>query len=134
MMKKMIQKIGSYNMDDYKYLGKGNFNDYQLFAEDTAIYPDKGMFLGLTYAVLGLANEAGEVAGKLKKVMRDNDFDTESEFFRESMKSELGDVLWYLAAVCSELDIELGDVAVTNLQKLYSRKERGALKGSGDNR
>jgi len=120
-------------MDDYKYLGKGNFNDYQLFAEDTAVYPEQHNFLGLVYVSLGLANEAGEVAGKIKKIMRDDNFNISDERL-EDIKSELGDVLWYLSGVCSELGIELGDVAVTNLHKLYSRKERGVLKGSGDNR
>jgi len=122
-------------MDDYKGLDKGGFNDYQLFAEDTAIYKGKGDFPGLLYTVLGLANEAGEVAGKLKKLLRDWDGEiTEESHFVEDVKAELGDVLWYLASVCSELELDLGDVALANLEKLYSRKERGVLGGSGDKR
>ena len=83
--------------------------------------------------MLGLTNEAGEVAGKVKKIFRDKD-GIIGEAERQPLKCELGDVLWYLAQVCTELDLSLDDVAEHNLEKLYSRLERGKIGGEGDNR
>jgi NTP pyrophosphatase (non-canonical NTP hydrolase) len=80
-----------------------------------------------------LTNEAGEVAGKIKKIFRDKD-GVIGEAEREALQSELGDVLWYLAQVCTELEISLDDVAEANIEKLYSRLERGKIGGDGDNR
>jgi NTP pyrophosphatase (non-canonical NTP hydrolase) len=85
------------------------------------------------YPTLGLTNEAGEVAGKIKKVFRDKD-GIIGEAEREALKGELGDVLWYLAQLCTELDLSLEDVAAHNLEKLFSRLERGKIGGDGDNR
>ena len=85
------------------------------------------------YPTLGLANEAGEVAGKIKKIFRDRKGEITPED-RSSIKYELGDVLWYLSQVCTSLDIDLADVAESNLTKLSSRKARGALKGDGAKR
>lgn len=106
------------------------FKEYQEKAVETAIY---GAGSTIIYPTLGLANEAGEVAGKIKKVLRDNDgnFDAKSI---EGIKGEIGDVLWYMAALCRDLGISLEDVAQANLTKLYDRRERGVLQGSGDNR
>jgi NTP pyrophosphatase (non-canonical NTP hydrolase) len=87
----------------------------------------------IVYPTLGLVNEAGEVAGKVKKIFRDR-AGVISETDREALKHELGDVLWYLAQICTELDITLEDVASTNLTKLYDRLDRGAIGGDGDNR
>ena len=101
------------------------FDAYQDFTDDTAIYPPEK---GLEYTALGLASEAGEFAGKVKKMIRDKTYDT------EAMIAELGDVLWYVARAAAELDVHLSDVAKDNVEKLKSRKERGKLKGSGDNR
>lgn len=90
-------------------------------------------FNRLVYPVLGLLGEAGEVANKLKKVARDDqgqmDLDKSDE-----IAAEMGDVTWYVAAVARELGAKLGDIAQSNLNKLFSRKERGVLGGSGDNR
>ena len=108
-----------------------NFAEYQGFARETAVYPDVGH--NITYAVLGLCGEAGEVAEKVKKAIRD-DHGTIHPERKEAIKKELGDLLWYIAATCSELDISLEDVATGNLNKLASRAQRGVLKGSGDNR
>jgi len=108
-----------------------DFNEYQSKAVGTAIY--KNNIAGLTYPVLGLAGEAGEVAEKYKKLLRDNNGVITDEF-RIAVKKELGDVMWYVANVADELGISLDDVAISNLEKLYSRKERGVLQGSGDNR
>jgi NTP pyrophosphatase (non-canonical NTP hydrolase) len=82
---------------------------------------------------LGLVNEAGEVAGKIKKVFRDKN-GVINEETRTVLKAELGDVLWYVAQVCSELGLSLDDVAEFNLAKLYDRLERGTIQGEGDKR
>lgn len=102
-----------------------NLNDYQARAVVTAIYPETAT---ITYPAMGLANEAGEVLGKVKKIVRDGTFN------REDILDELGDVLWYTAALARDLDSELSEVAQRNLDKLASRKERGVLRGSGDKR
>lgn len=109
-----------------------NLHDYQTAATKTAIYP-KPEGLNWVYPALGLANEAGEVNGKLKKIMRDSDGIVGDEQ-RAAISKELGDVLWYIAQLATELDINLDDVAEQNLAKLASRQTRGTLKGSGDNR
>lgn len=110
-----------------------SLNDYQERAAETAIYPHKGEFKGLAYTVLKLAGEAGEVAEKLGKNIRDHNGE-QDEQFRQEMKKEIGDVLWYVAAIAGELGFTLEEIAHANLVKLASRKERGVLGGSGDNR
>ena len=108
-----------------------DFDEYQKESKKTAIYPKiRASFI---YPTLGLADEAGEVVGKIKKVMRD-DAGVVSEEKLSDIKKELGDVLWYLSQIASELNLNLSDVAKANLEKLLSRKERGVLQGSGDNR
>ncbi|MCI0550680.1 MAG: nucleoside triphosphate pyrophosphohydrolase family protein [Anaerolineae bacterium] len=108
-----------------------NFNDYQTKSRRTAKYPTIGH--GVIYPTLGLVNEAGEVAGKIKKVFRDKDGQINEET-REALKAELGDVLWYLAQIATELDLSLNDIAESNIAKLYDRLERGKIRGDGDNR
>ena len=106
------------------------FNDYQEKAVATAIY---GAGNTIIYPALGLANEAGEVLGKIKKVLRDNN----GEFTEETNKAigaEIGDVLWYMAALCRDLNIQLDDVANSNIEKLLDRQKRNVIQGSGDNR
>ena len=100
-------------------------NKYQEEAVRTAIYPHTAQ---ITYPAMGLANEAGEVLGKIKKIVRDGTFN------RCDIVDELGDVLWYAAALARDLDVTLEEVAERNLTKLASRQERGTLKGSGDKR
>ncbi len=107
------------------------FEDYQAKARTTAIYPNIGS--NYVYPTLGLTNEAGEVAGKIKKAMRD-DVGVITVEKQEDLIAELGDVLWYLAQLATELGITLEDVAAKNLEKLLSRQERGKLQGSGDKR
>lgn len=85
------------------------------------------------YAVLGLVGEAGELANKIKKVIRDNNGVMSDEKLKEIGK-ELGDTCWYQSALARELGLEMDDIAKENLEKLFSRKERGVLKGDGDNR
>lgn len=109
-----------------------DFYDYQVSTRETAIYPcaDTGEPAALAYVALGLASESGEVAGKVKKILRDGDVYA----LREAIEKELGDVLWYLARLTDELGVSLSGVAIENLSKLRDRKARGVLGGSGDNR
>lgn len=111
-------------------------DEYQHAALKTAIYPGRYTINGLAYTALGLTGEAGEVADKVKKYLRDGASDTpEQRTARgDALAGELGDVLWYLAACANELGYNLSDLATRNLNKLHSRKERGALQGSGDTR
>jgi NTP pyrophosphatase (non-canonical NTP hydrolase) len=108
-----------------------NFSDYQAKSRKTAKYPDIGH--PVIYPTLGLVNEAGEVAGKIKKVFRDKDGQLSDET-REALKAELGDVLWYISQVATELDLSLEEIAEYNIAKLYDRLERGKIRGDGDNR
>ncbi|MFB6145112.1 MAG: nucleoside triphosphate pyrophosphohydrolase family protein [Candidatus Nanohaloarchaea archaeon] len=101
------------------------FNHYQDRTEETAIYPEDD---AVNYLALGLNGEAGEVAEKIKKSIRDD------KELGDDMKKELGDVLWYLARLADELGFELDDVAENNLDKLFDRKERDRIHGDGDNR
>ena len=108
-----------------------NFTDYQKKSRETAFYPDAGN--NFIYPTIGLAGETGEVAEKVKKIIRDGG-GVLSDEKREDLKKELGDVLWYVAQLATEFRLDLQDVAETNIEKLQSRKERGVLKGSGDER
>lgn len=108
-----------------------NFNEYQKKARKTAIYP--GLGKDFVYVTLGLVGEAGEVAEKIKKVIRDKDGQLD-EICKQELAKELGDVLWYLANLSYELGISLDKIAVTNIEKLASRKNRDKLHGNGDNR
>jgi len=103
-------------------------NEYQLKAGESAL-----MDGNLIYHVLGLTNEAGEVAGKVKKVIRDKG-NVWDQVDRDALAQELGDVLWYLSRVASHFDFTLEEIAQMNLEKIASRKARGVLGGSGDNR
>lgn len=106
-------------------------NDYQSAAESTAIYPGQATDDGITYTVLGLIGEAGEIANKWKKYYRD---DLDLADVLSSMREELGDVLWYIANLAAELGYSLNQIAEDNLQKLANRQSAGTLTGSGDNR
>lgn len=108
-----------------------NFEEYQEKSRKTALYPNVGE--NFVYPTLGLAGEAGEVAEKIKKVIRDKNGVIDDET-RENIKKELGDVLWYVSQISSELGLSLGEVADFNIKKLYDRMERGKISGSGDNR
>lgn len=87
----------------------------------------------IVYPTLGLSNEAGEFAGKVKKIFRDKGGEI-SEEDRAKLASELGDVLWYLTQLCTELGVSLAEVAQGNIDKLASRQQRGTLQGEGDER
>ena len=101
-----------------------NFDEYQKFARSTAIYPDE---CKVVYPALGLCGEAGEVAEKVKKNIRDGKS-------LDGVGLELGDVLWYISALADDLGVSLEDVVKANVNKLYSRKARNKLQGDGDNR
>lgn len=108
-----------------------DFSKYQQESRKTAIYPNIGE--NITYPTLGLGGEGGEICNKVKKIARDQE-GVISDANRKDLSKELGDVLWYVAAICSELNISMDDVAEANIAKLNSRKERGTLQGSGDER
>lgn len=107
------------------------FDEYQSAALKTA--RPKNARDEFIHLVLGLVGESGEIAEKVKKLVRDHDSDT-SQFDTEDLKKELGDVLWYIAVLANYFDIPLDDVATANIAKLASRQARGVLQGSGDNR
>lgn len=107
------------------------FNIYQRESRKTwGVIP---MNHPIVYPTMGLVNEAGEVAGKIKKIFRDRE-GVISDNDRQELKKELGDVLWYLTQICTELDLTLEEVAEANLVKLFSRLERGTIRGDGDER
>lgn len=156
-MTKPINDVSMKDAEDFKFDSKdngGSMELYQHLALKSAIYPGQGTPFGLMYAALGLA-EAGEVQNKVKKLFRDDGvivFDDNwytdgrfgnsvqvtmnpvSEQRKEQLIKELGGVLWYVAACCQELGIEMSEVAAANLLELAGRAQRGTLSGSGDNR
>ena len=101
------------------------FSKYQKQTGKTAVYPEE---TPLQYLALGVTGEAGEIADKIKKKERDGELD------REELSKEIGDVMWYLAQLASELDKDLSEVAQENIEKLQDRAERDKISGSGDNR
>jgi NTP pyrophosphatase (non-canonical NTP hydrolase) len=107
------------------------FSEYQKQSRKTAMYPNAGK--NFIYPTLGLSGEAGEVSEKIKKVLRDKGGIID-ETTKQEIAKELGDVMWYLAQIASELGLSLEDIANGNLKKLFSRKDRGVLTGNGDNR
>lgn len=108
-----------------------NFDEYQKQSRETAIYPNQGK--NFIYPTLGLVGEAGEIAEKIKKVLRAGK-DGLSEEEKGELSKEMGDVLWYMAQLSTEFGLSLGDIAKQNIEKLQSRKQRGVLHGNGDNR
>jgi NTP pyrophosphatase (non-canonical NTP hydrolase) len=129
-MLKMTTNDEYYNIEemaeDMAYIHSfSEFDAYQSFTDETAIYPEEK---ALEYCALGLASEAGEFAGKVKKWIRDGVLDT------EAAKAELGDILWYVARCAEELEFYLSDVAKDNVDKLKDRMERNKIQGNGDYR
>jgi len=102
--------------------------EYQDFTRTTAIYPKSN---AIEYLALGLVSEAGEVAGVVKKKIRDNTYSLE---YKLKLKKEMGDCFWYLARLCDELNLTIEEVLEVNVAKLSSRKERDKLTGDGDDR
>jgi NTP pyrophosphatase (non-canonical NTP hydrolase) len=126
-MKQLKKEVDQWLKEKYSM---SDFNSYQRSATKTAIYPPEHKIL---YPALGLAGEAGEVANKVKKVMRDG-VENQPDNWREQIASEIGDVLWYCAALATDLNVSLGMIASLNEKKLQDRYDRGKLNGSGDNR
>jgi len=116
------------------------FDEYQERATRLAEYPDVGS--NFLYPTLGLAGEAGEFADKIKKLWRNRGVTNRASLMSEDdrdtkyleLKQELGDIQWYIAAMCKELGTTLSEIATLNIDKLEDRKKRGAIKGEGDNR
>ena len=108
-----------------------NFDEYQEEARQTAAYPAIGH--GVIYPTLGLANEAGEVAGKIKKIFRDKS-GVIGASEQEALAAELGDVLWYLAQASTELGLSLDHIPARNIAKLLDPRSRGKIQGDGDDR
>jgi len=111
-------------------------DSYQRVARKTVIYPRKQMII---YPALGLAGEAGEVCEKVKKYLR-GDYDVpyrpsqSKDVLADKVEEELGDVLWYIANLATDLGLSLDNIAAKNLAKLHDRKERNVLQGDGDDR
>lgn len=108
-----------------------DFKTYQDQSRKTVVYPDKGN--NFVYPTLGLVGESGEVAEKIKRVIRDKN-GTIDENVKSAIMKELGDVLWYLSQLASELNLSLDEIANENLEKLSSRMERNQIHGEGDDR
>ena len=102
-----------------------SLSEYQEFTKTTAIYPKQQ---AITYLGLGIASEAGEVAGKIKKMIRDGGYDA------MAVLDEVGDVFWYAVRLCDEMGFSAEECINRNWAKLKDRQERGKLSGSGDNR
>lgn len=138
--KAQVEKLGSSKLPKFEEL-MGNlpdtnefgFNEYQKLAKKTAIFPGSGTVGAPMYLALGLCGEAGEVAEKIKKYFRDG-IKGDPEEWREDLVKEMGDVLWYLANLAEVFEVDFSDAAITNIEKLASRQQRGVLGGSGDNR
>lgn len=137
--KELCEMVGTDYVDDYIEEGgfvevsdlnsPSTFDGYQSQTLSTAKYPEEK---ALEYLSLGLASEAGEVAGKMKKLIRDGE--TTQEEWVQAMSSEIGDVLWYCARLADELGLSLSQIAEDNMTKLLDRKARDVIGGSGDNR
>ncbi|MCC7357174.1 nucleoside triphosphate pyrophosphohydrolase family protein [Candidatus Uhrbacteria bacterium] len=107
------------------------FSEYQEQSRTTAIYP--GIGKNFIYPALGLCGESGEVAEKIKKIIRDSNMEVTDEK-RQEIAKELGDVLWYLSQLATEFNLSLSEIAQGNIEKLQKRKQEGTLHGNGDNR
>ena len=122
--------LGAQSNESNKYRKVSDLDMYQKVALTTAIYPREQAII---YPTLGLTGEAGEVANKVKKIIRDGSNFKDEKLVSE-IKAEIGDCLWYIAVLASDFGIKFSDIASANLVKLEKRKERGTIHGSGDNR
>jgi len=123
-------ELGAQSNESNKYRKVSDLDMYQKVALTTAIYPREQAII---YPTLGLTGEAGEVANKVKKIIRDGSNFKDEKLVSE-IKAEIGDCLWYIAVLASDFDIKLSDIANTNLIKLENRKENNTIRGSGDKR
>jgi len=123
-------ELGTVTNENHKYKKISDRDMYQQVAKTTAIYPREQAII---YPTLGLTGEAGEVANKVKKIIRDGS-DSKDEKLVSEIKSEIGDCLWYIAVLANDFNIKLSDIASANIEKLATRKSKGTIHGSGDNR
>lgn len=123
-------QLGAQTNESNKYKKQSDFDMYQKVAKTTAIYPREQAII---YPTLGLTGEAGEVANKVKKIIRDGT-DKNNEDMVQAISSEIGDCLWYIAVLADDVGVKLSDIANANLEKLENRKKNGTIQGSGDNR
>ena len=122
--------LGAQTNESNKYKKVSDLDMYQQVAKTTAIYPREQAII---YPTLGLTGEAGEVANKVKKIIRDGSNKNDDRMVSE-IKSEIGDCLWYIAVLADDIGCKLSDIANTNLIKLENRKKKGTIHGSGDKR
>ena len=122
--------LGAQSNESNKYKKVSDLDMYQKVALTTAIYPREQAII---YPTLGLTGEAGEVANKVKKIIRDGS-DKNDDSLVSEIKSEIGDCLWYIAVLADDIGCKLSDIANTNLIKLENRKKKGTIHGSGDKR
>ena len=122
--------LGAQSNESNKYKKVSDLDMYQKVALTTAIYPREQAII---YPTLGLTGEAGEVANKVKKIIRDGS-DSKDEKLVSEIKAEIGDCLWYIAVLADDFNIKLSDIANTNIEKLANRQKNGTIHGSGDTR
>ena len=123
------------NNDDYKDEISSNmtFNEYQEKTNETAIYDKSDPYYALIYNITGICGEAGECSNVMQKSMRKGE-KTISPELKQTMLSEISDVLWFCAQACRMLETDFSDVAKYNIEKLLDRKRRNKINGSGNNR
>ena len=123
-------EFGTQTNETHKYKRISDLDMYQQVAKQTAIYPREQAII---YPTLGLTGEAGEVANKVKKIIRDGT-NKNNENLVQEISAEIGDCLWYIAVLADDIGVKLSDIANGNLLKLANRKEKGTIHGSGDKR
>ena len=123
-------ELGAQSNESNKYKKVSDLDMYQQVAKQTAIYPREQAII---YPTLGLTGEAGEVANKVKKIIRDDGYKINESLVQE-ISAEIGDCLWYISVLADDIGCKLSDIANANLEKLANRKEKGTLHGSGDTR
>ena len=123
-------ELGAQSNESNKYKKVSDLDMYQKVALTTAIYPREQAII---YPTLGLTGEAGEVANKVKKIIRDGS-DSKDEKLVSEIKAEIGDCLWYIAVLADDFDIKLSDIASANIEKLALRQKNNTIHGSGDDR
>ena len=124
------KEFGTRTNESHKYKRVSDLDMYQRVAKTTAIYPREQAII---YPTLGLTGEAGEVANKVKKIIRD-DGNKINEGLVQEISAEIGDCLWYISVLADDIGIKLSDIANANLIKLANRKKKGTIHGSGDTR
>ena len=123
-------ELGAQSNESNKYKKVSDLDMYQNVAKSTAIYPREQAII---YPTLGLTGEAGEVANKVKKIIRDGTIENHESLIQE-ISAEIGDCLWYISVLADDIGVKLSDIANNNLIKLENRKKKGTIHGAGDDR